>query len=210
MLEGMARIALFHSVLGVRAGVRDAAHRLQAAGHEVTIVDQYGGRVFDDYDEADAFASGIGFPDLMRSALDAVAGWPDGFLVAGFSNGGGMAEFVATQRAVAGAVLLAGVVPVEEIGPYAPPGTVPPAGLRWLRGAPVQIHYSQGDPYRNQDWIDSFAASVRAAGGVVESFDYPGEGHLFTDPSLPAEFDAASTDLLWQRVLAFCAAPPAG
>ena len=45
----MASIALFHSVLGVRPGVLDAAARLRAAGHEVLVGDQYGGRVFDDY-----------------------------------------------------------------------------------------------------------------------------------------------------------------
>jgi dienelactone hydrolase len=55
----MAHIALFHSVLGVRPGVTDAAARLRAAGHRVLVVDQYGGRVFDDYDEAGRFAAQI-------------------------------------------------------------------------------------------------------------------------------------------------------
>lgn len=41
-----ASIALFHSVLGVRTGVLDAAARLRAAGHDVQVVDQYDGRVF--------------------------------------------------------------------------------------------------------------------------------------------------------------------
>lgn len=34
-------------------------------------------------------------------------------------------------------------------------------------------------------------------------FDYPGSGHLFTDASLPEEFDAEAAELLWTRVLAF-------
>ena len=34
-------------------------------------------------------------------------------------------------------------------------------------------------------------------------FDYPGDGHLFTDPTLPDEFDADATELLWSRVLPF-------
>lgn len=41
----MAAVALFHSVLGIRDGVHDAAVRLRAAGHEVRVVDQYDGRV---------------------------------------------------------------------------------------------------------------------------------------------------------------------
>ena len=94
----MTQIALFHSVLGVRPGVIDAAERLRAAGHEVEVVDQYGGRVFDDYDEASAHAETIGYPVLMDRAVAAVEHLRDGFVAAGFSNGGGMAEYVATQR----------------------------------------------------------------------------------------------------------------
>jgi len=42
------------------------------------------------------------------------------------------------------------------------------------------------------------------AGAHADAFlDYPGAGHLFTDASLPEEFDAASAELLWQRVLSF-------
>jgi len=47
----MADIALFHSALGVRPGVLDAADRLRAEDHKVVVVDQYDGRVFDDYNE---------------------------------------------------------------------------------------------------------------------------------------------------------------
>jgi dienelactone hydrolase len=58
----MSTIALFHSVLGVRSGIRVAADRLRAAGHDVLVVDQYDGRVFDDYGEAGEFAQSIGSP----------------------------------------------------------------------------------------------------------------------------------------------------
>ncbi len=56
--------------------------------------------------------------------------------------------------------------------------------------------------------IDAVAAQVRSAGALIEIFDYPGAGHLFTDPSLPSEYDAQAANLLWSRVLPFCAAPP--
>ena len=42
----MSRIALFHSVLGVRAGITDAAEMFREAGHQVLVVDQYEGRSF--------------------------------------------------------------------------------------------------------------------------------------------------------------------
>ena len=190
----MADIALFHSVLGVRPGVHDAAVRLRAAGHRVTTVDQYDGRVFDDYEEATGFAETIGYPALMQRALEGVEALPDGFVAIGFSNGGGMAEFVATQRAVGGVVLASGTLPLAMIDV-----------LAWPAGTPVQVHYALDDPHRRQEWVDSLVGSVEAAGAPVEAFDYPGRGHLFTDASLPDEYDPSSAELLWKRVLAFCA-----
>lgn len=45
-------------------------------------------------------------------------------------------------------------------------------------------------------------AAIDAADAPVEAFDYPGAGHLFTDPSLPDEYAPDATGLLRQRVLA--------
>jgi dienelactone hydrolase len=194
----MSRIALFHSVLGVRPGVTDAAERLRAAGHEVDVVDQYDGRVFDDYDQASAFAADVGYPALMERAVAGVAAIPDGFITAGFSNGGGMAEYVATQRKVTGVLMLSGALPLGLLG----------VTSDWPAAVPAQIHYSVGDPFRRQEWIDELAGSIRAAGGPLEMFDYPGDGHLFTDASLADEYDEGNADALWQRVLRFCAELP--
>ena len=191
----MTDIALFHSVLGVRPGITDAAIRLRAEGHRVLVVDQYDGRVFDDYDEAGRFVEQVGFPDLMRRAVQAVQDLPDGFVAAGFSNGGGMAEHVATQRRCSGVLMLSGALPVSMLG-----------GQTWPGGVPAQIHYSEHDPFRSQEWIEAVIGDVRAADASIEVFDYPGSGHLFTDSSLPHEYDEPAAELLWQRVLAFCSA----
>lgn len=190
----MPKIALFHSVLGVRAGVHDAAARLSGAGHDVRVVDQYDGRSFDDYVEADRFARSLGYPHLMQRALDAVADLEDGFVAMGFSNGGGMSEFVATQRKVAGVVMVAGALPLAMLGVDA-----------WPAGTAAQVHYTREDPFRNEEWLEAVEGSVRTAGAPLESFtDYPGTGHLFTDTSLPQEYDAESAELAWGRILAFC------
>jgi len=148
----MTDIALFHSVLGVRSGVREAADRLRAEGHDVVVVDQYGGRAFDDYNEADEFAQSIGHPTLMGLAEEAVQGVPDGFIAAGFCNGGGMADFVATKRPVRGVLMLSGALDLARLGAEA-----------WLAGMPAQIHYTTNDPFRNQTGIDAVIAQVRAA-----------------------------------------------
>lgn len=190
----MTQIALFHSVLGVRPGVADAADRLRAAGHDVLVVDQYDGRTFESYDEAGPYAESIGFPVLMQRAVDGVAGLADGFVAVGFSNGGGMAQYVATQRKLAGVVMVSGVLPVAMLG-----------AAGWPAGVPAQVHYGGADPLRRQDWVDTFLTEAAAAGAEVECFDYPGAGHLFTDPSRPDEYDPGATAQLWGRVLPFCA-----
>jgi dienelactone hydrolase len=195
MTNRPSSIALFHSVLGVRPGISEAAGRLRAAGHEVLVVDQYDGLVFDDYALAGAHVGKVGFPALMGAAVAAVENLPDGFIAAGFSNGAGMAEYVATQRRCAGLLLFSGALPLSMLGE---------AG--WPKGLPLQLHYAVGDPFRQQDWIDSVVADAQGAGADVEFFDYSGSGHLFTDPSLPDEYDETAAELLWERALGFCAA----
>jgi dienelactone hydrolase len=189
----VAEIALFHPSLGVTPGVTDAANRLRGAGHHVRVVDQYGGQVFADYGEADAFVQQIGFPALMRKALDAVADLADGFLAMGFSNGGGMATYVALQRPIAAAILCSGALPLHMIGADA-----------WPAGVPVQLHATVDDPRKPAGNVESVMRSVNEAGADAEYIQYPGSGHLFTDESLPDEYDQAATDRFWQRVLAFC------
>lgn len=192
----MPQIALFHSVLGVRPGITDAAARFRSAGHEVLAVDQYDGRVFDTYDAGSAHVDSIGgYPALMASALAAVADLPDGFVAAGFSNGGGLAEYVSTQRQVAGTLMFSGTIPLSVIGADG-----------WPSRVPAQIHYMTDDPFRHPGWVEELASSIRSAGAPVESFEYPGNGHLFTDASLPDEHDADAARLLWSRALAFCSA----
>ncbi len=191
----MTTIALFHSVLGVRPGILDAADRLRAAGHQVRVVDQYDGQVFDDYAVAGAHVERVGFPALMAAAVEGVADLPDGFVAAGFSNGAGMAEHVALQGRCAGLMTCSGALPLGMLGADA-----------WPPGIPVQLHAAEADPLRHQEWNDDFLAAVRASGASVEVFGYPVSGHLFTDASLPGEYDAPATELLWTRALAFCAA----
>lgn len=189
---GMSRIALFHSVLGVRPGIEDAAARLRSAGHEVLVVDQYGGRSFDDYDEASRFVDSIGFPALMEQAVDAVSGLEDGFVTMGFSNGAGMATHIAATRGVSAAVLCSGALPLEMIG-----------ASTWPRRVPTQLHYAVDDPFKDEESVTSVLRSINEAGNVAEYVQYPGRGHLFTDESLPDEYDSAAAEALWSHVLRF-------
>jgi dienelactone hydrolase len=191
----MTRIALFHSVLGVRPGILDAARRFTQAGHEVLVVDLFDGEIFDDYEQAIAFAENdLGHAELLGRAARATESLPDGFVVVGWSLGTAMAEYIALTRAVSGVLLHAGAVDpaMLESGP-------------WPADVPAQVHCMTSDPWREPEMIDAFTAAVRGAGASVELFDYAGTGHLFTDASLATEYDEAAAELCWERSLEFCA-----
>jgi dienelactone hydrolase len=193
----MTTVALFHSVLGVRQGVLDAAERLRQEGHEVRVPDLYEGRTFDDYPPAMSFAwKDLGIGTLTQKALESVAELPDGFVSAGFSLGCVLAAHVATRRPVSGVLWIAGAFPVSAFDD----------GRVWPVGVPAQTHSTLQDPWREQEEIDTAVRDVEAGGGTLEVFDYPGSGHLFNDPTLPAEYDAETTALMWSRALPFVAA----
>jgi dienelactone hydrolase len=152
-------IALFHSVLGLRPGFLEAAEMLRSHGHTVHVIDQYDGRVFDDYDTAMEFMEGIGLPALTKIALQATAELPDGFVTMGFSNGAGMAEYVAGSRGgVSGVVMLAGALDPKVMG------------ISWPAGVDGQVHTAVADPWREQEGIDAVqiggGSGGRARGGL--------------------------------------------
>lgn len=198
----MAAIILFHSVLGIRKGVTDAVERLETAGHTVHTPNLYGpGVVFDEYEEAMAYLESIGdFPELIKRTEAAVAGLPAGVVYAGFSNGGGSAQYLVQAKPGAlGALLFhAGLPPAI----YEGLGTAD-LSLVWPASVPVQVHYDANDPFIEPEMTAGLREAVLESGASFEYFEYPGNGHLFTDPSLPEEYSAESTELLWRRVLNF-------
>jgi dienelactone hydrolase len=196
-LEGaVAEIVLFHSILGLRPGVMEAADRLRAAGHVVHTPDLFSGDApLDSYEEGTARVERIGVPEIVARAMAVVGPLGPNLVYAGFSMGSGLAAGLAARRPGArGAVLMSGAPNPASVG-----------ATSWPAGVPCQIHMSADDPSRRQDWIDELAALVRGSGSTCDVNDYPGSGHLFADPGLPAEYDAASADLMWTRVLEFVA-----
>lgn len=193
----MTEVVLFHSVLGLRPGVRETAERWRAAGYLVHLPDLYDGVAFDDYDDAFARLESIGEqPELLRRTQAAVDGVRPEVVYAGFSNGVISAEYPVTKRPGAlGALLFHGSVPVRAFD-----------ADTWPSSVPVQVHDAELDPFREQELNDEFAETVKAAGAPYQYFLYPGvAAHLFADPSL-AEYDAEAAALMDERALAFLAA----
>lgn len=189
----MTTVVLFHSVLGMRRGMFDAADRLRAEGHDVLLPDLFEGRVFEEYEPAMTWADSLGIEALYARALTAVADLPDRFVVGGFSMGSNVAGYVATRRPVSGVLQLSGLNLLEWFGPDA----------TWPAGVSSQGHQTLHDPFREDEIAAQAVADVTAAGGRLELYDYPGSGHLFTDPSRPGEYDAEASELAWSRVLPF-------
>lgn len=189
----MAQILLFHSALGVRAGITALEDVLCEAGHDVTVVDQYEGRTYDSYDEAMAHVDAVGMPALMHGALGHSTDVPGRFVAVGFSNGACMAQYVAAKRPkdARGVVMIGGGVPMRILD------------LPWPKGVPGQIHVTKGDPWSEPEANDEVVADAEQAGGHVELFTYPGDGHLFNDEQMPDEYQPAEAELLHERVVEF-------
>lgn len=190
----MSDIVLFHSVLGVRAGITDTAERLRAAGHAVEVVDLLERRTFDGYDEAIAHDRAQDGAARQAAAEAGAARVSGPFYAVGFSSGCFLAEWVASQRPddVRGVVLVGGAIPMQYVE------------AAWPSGVPAQAHATQGDPFDDGPEVAAeFRADVESAGGAVEVFTYPGKGHLFNDPSLADEFQPEDAETFYERLLAF-------
>jgi dienelactone hydrolase len=185
-------IVLFHSALGLRPAVVDWAGRLREVGHIVHVPDLYDGEVFDDGLAAAEKIQRLGFDEVLNRSRRAVADLPSELVYAGFSNGGACAELLAATRPGArGAILMHAPLPIRSLG-----------WDIWPATCPVQVHFAERDSLRQQGIIDALAHRVRTGGAIFEQHDYPGSGHLFTDPGRPG-FSASASDEMFARICAF-------
>lgn len=183
----MAEIVLFHHALGVTPGVLAFADMLREAGHTVHVPDAYGGASFTDIDEGLGHAKSIGFDVVMRRAVESVDGLPDDLWYVGMSLGVMPAQYLAQTRPGArGAVFLYSAAPLEEFSEA------------WPEGVPLQMHLMQNDPFDDLPVARALADAVPGA----ELHVYPGDRHLFADPSSPDHDEAAAAQVR-ARVLAF-------
>lgn len=178
----MANVVLFHSALGLRRAVLADADRLRACGHHVTVPDLLDGQCFADTRSARAFLATLGLEQVRARALRAVEDLSPGQVYAGYSLGGGLAQWLLERRGdTAGGLFLSNGNP-----PAAP----------WP-DVPVQVHAARYDP-----WIDERALELLAQAGA-EVFRYAG-GHLFADAGLP-DHDPVSASRMWEEIDGFLA-----
>jgi dienelactone hydrolase len=186
----VAEVLLFHHAQGLTAGCLAFADELRAAGHVVHAPDLYDGKTFTDLDEGVAYAKQVGFDTILERGRLAAESLPNDVVYAGFSLGGMPAQMLAQTRPGAkGALLFHSCIPPSEFGGA------------WPEGVPVQVHIMEADPWGLEGDIDA-ARELEETVEDAELFLYPGDRHLFTDSSLAA-YDEGATSLVKQRVLGF-------
>src|ERR1700761_5897777 len=168
----MSEIVVYHSAYGLRPAIIEFADKLRAAGYLVHTPDLYDGEVFSDRNDAIRKIQELGFDKLLERAQAAVETLPHDLVYAGFSNGGACAELLAATRPGArGAILIHAPLMVRDL-----------SWTTWPSNVPVQVHFADKDPIKNQAVIDALSLKVRQSGSSFEQFEYDAPGHLFADP----------------------------
>ncbi|UWZ86918.1 dienelactone hydrolase family protein [Occallatibacter riparius] len=181
-------IAIFHSVLGLRAVEQEAAERFRSCGFRVVLPDLYAGRRTESLDEGFQVMAEIGWPMICRRAAEAMRNLPDTSILAGFSMGAGVISSLWRERpASRGVLLFHGLAEV-------------PRNVR--SGFRVQTHIASVDRFVSGEQRALWSESGRKAGLSIEDFSYSEAGHFFTDFN-STDYDAAASELAWKRALKF-------
>jgi dienelactone hydrolase len=187
----MAEVVLFHHVQGLTDGVLAFAAELRAGGHTVHTPDLFDGERAATIEDGIALAGRIGDETIEARANEAVARLPQDLVYGGFSLGGASAQRLAQTRPGArGALMYEAFISLTAEWAFGP----------WPGGLPVQVHGMDKDPFFALEGdLDAARELAEAIGPqLAEVFTYPGDGHLFTDSSLPS-YDPAATALVLSR-----------
>lgn len=186
----MSEIVLFHSTLGLRPAILDAAERLRALGHRVHAPDVFDGETFTTIDAGLAKRDAVGIPELLRRWGAAVEGLPPGRLYVGWSLGcAAAASLAATKPGCKGVALLHGAPTLQRLGLRA-----------WPRDVAVQVQRAERDPWVGAEEVAALRRDVEAAGAPFTQHLHPGEVHLFDDPGLPGH-DPVAAASLWTALV---------
>lgn len=187
----MAEVVLFHHVQGLTPGVVAFADGLRSGGHTVHTPDLFDGQLPATIEEGIGHVRSVGGKELTERAHRAIADLPTSLVYAGFSWGAATAQELAqTRDGARGALLYEACLPISgewAVGP-------------WPDGVSVQVHGMERDPFFALEGdLDAARELVEAVGPERgELFVYAGDGHLFTDSSLPS-YDPESTAEVLQR-----------
>jgi carboxymethylenebutenolidase len=179
---------VLHAWWGVDLHIQDVCHQMAEAGYRALAPDLLSGNTPQSEEDASTAASELDPESAVATVSSFIAGLSsDRVALLGFSLGGSVALGAATRsKAVRVVVAFAGLwdlLPFEEMS------------------APIQAHVGELDPHVPADLRRSFSTAVKAAGGLLELYEYPRQTHGFYDHTRP-EYDEAAAKGAWERALA--------
>ncbi|MCW6652227.1 dienelactone hydrolase family protein [Aerococcaceae bacterium NML210727] len=193
-------VIIYHSVLGIRGSEKNLADLIRKEGFDVVIPDFYEGKVFNDYDLAMRHLGTFGEEGLEQKAFamfeeNKKINGDRPVIFIGFSNGCNIAEWMSLKNAeTVGTILFHGGLPTKIFG-----------FEEWPSKLPVQIYYSKKDPWRleDQEFLQEYLDQLKKSRTKVDFYDYEGEGHLFTDPELPKEYNEEASRDAYKHIKEF-------
>lgn len=185
---------------GLVPHIRSVVERLAQAGFVAMAVDHYRGVETTEPDEAKKLMMGM---NIAAVAADISSGAD--YLLAreevtstsvgavGFCMGGGLALLAPTVGSISSAVAFYPAMPWPDYHP------------NWSAYAAkaALIHKAESDEGHAGPRIAEYAEAIRAAGGEVTIFDYPGSQHAFFNDDRPEVFDPTHAASAWRRSIEF-------
>jgi carboxymethylenebutenolidase len=185
---------------GLVGHITDVADRFAAEGFVALAPDLFHGATTSEPDEAGKLMMGLAMDRAARdmaSAARYLAGRDDVTSsevgIVGFCMGGSLALWSATLAPeITAAVGFYPAVPWEKMSPT------------WSNyaGKAAMIHCSEGDGTSAAPGIQQAVRAIRAAGGEVEVYDYPGTQHAFFNDDRPEVYAPEAARQAWDRTLA--------
>ena len=187
---------------GVVPHIRSVVERLADSGFVAMAVDHYRGVETTEPDEAQKLMMGL---RIDAAAGDIAAGaryllsrkevTSESVGCMGFCMGGGLALLAPTVSDVSAAVAFYPAMPWPDYHPD---------WSRYARKAAL-IHKAESDEGHAGPRIAEYSDAIRAAGGEVSVFEYPGSQHAFFNDDRPEVYSAEHATLAWQRSIEFLA-----
>jgi carboxymethylenebutenolidase len=186
---------------GLVGHITDVADRFAAEGYVALAPDLYHGVMATEPNDAMKLMMGLAMDKAAQDIAGAAQYLVDrndvvgsGIGTVGFCLGGSLALWSATiSEHIKAAVGFYPAVPWERINP------------QWANyeGKSAIIHCSEHDGTSAASGIQAALSGIRAGGGTVEAFDYPGSGHAFFNSDRPDVFSPDHAETAWQRTLSF-------
>ena len=193
-------VLVVHENRGLNPHIEDIARRLAVAGYlalapdALTALGGYPGHADNPEDKAREMFTQLDQTKIRAdflAAFDELKALPAGngkVGAVGFCYGGGIVNYIATQRPD----LAAGV-------PFY--GAQPKAGDVARIKAPLLIQYAGEDERINAGW-PAYEAALKAADVPYEAHIYPHVQHGFNNDTTP-RYDERAADLAWKRTMTF-------